>query len=97
MNELIFAYFGAISIVMFLSCVFVWILKEIKRSYKGKYYDNLRDKLDKYDELAKSVVKQANIIEKDDWNEYECSSYDFKKLTKELLELRKFKEKMLER
>ena len=94
MNELIFAYFGVISIIMFLLCAFVWILKEFKRIYKGKYYDNLRDKLDKYDELAKNVVKQANIIEKDNWNEYEYSSYDFKKLTKELLELRKLKEKM---
>lgn len=93
MNELIFAYFGAISIVMSLSCVFVWILKEFKGIYKGKYYDNLRDKLDKYDELAKNVVKQADIIEKDDWNEYEYSSYDFKKLTKELLELRKLRRK----
>ena len=94
MSELIFAYFGAISIVIFLLCVFVWILKEFKRSYKGEYYDNLRDKLDKYDELAKSVVKQANILEKDDWNEHKYSSYSFEKLTKELLELRKFKEKM---
>ena len=47
MSELIFAYFGAISLVLFLLCAFVWILKEFKRIYKGKYYDNLRDKLDK--------------------------------------------------
>ena len=94
MNELIFAYFGGISLIIFLSCIFLWILKEINRKYKGKYYDNLKDKLDKYDGLAKNVVKQANILEKDDWNEYEYSSYDFKKLTKELLELRKLKEKM---
>lgn len=92
MSELIFAYFGGISLIIFLSCIFLWILKEINRKYKGKYYDNLKDKLDKYDDLAKSVVKQANILEKDDWNECGYSSYNFEKLTKELLELRKIKE-----
>ena len=93
MNELIFAYFGGISLIIFLSCVFVWILKEFKRIYKGKYYDNLRDKLDKYDELAKNVVKQANILEKDEWHEYSYSDYNFEKLTKELVELRQLKDK----
>ena len=94
MNELIFAYIGAISLVLFLLCVFLWILKEFKQKYDGIYYDGLKDKIEKYDEFAKTVVKQANIIEKDDWDEYEYSSYTFEKLTKELIELRKFKEKM---
>ena len=94
MNELIFAYIGAISLVLFLLCVFLWILKEFKQKYDGIYYDGLKDKIEKYDEFAKTVVKQANIIEKDDWDEYEYSSYTFEKLTNELIELRKFKEKM---
>lgn len=95
MLELIFAWIGAGVSVVFVLSVFswLWIVYNKKRSIR---YHEVRDaKLKEYDELAREINRQSNILMRDDWDEWSWSGYDFKKLTKELIELRKFKEEYL--
>lgn len=91
MLELIFAWIGAGVSVIFVLSVFswLWIVYNKKRSIR---YHEVRDaKLKEYDELAREINRQANILMRDDWDEWSYSGYDFKNLTKELIDLRKFK------
>lgn len=91
MLELIFAWIGAGVSVVFVLSVFswLWIVYNKKRSIR---YHEVRDsKLKEYDELAREINRQANILMRDDWDEWSYSGYDFKNLTKELIDLRKFK------
>lgn len=92
MMELIFAWIGVGVLIVFALSIFswLWIVYNKKRSIR---YHEMRDaKLKEYDRLAKELNRQANILSRDDWDDWSWSNYDFKSFTKELIELRAFKD-----
>ncbi|MDT2742896.1 hypothetical protein [Lactococcus garvieae] len=93
MNELIFAYIGAVAVLIALICLLSWLWLSWRKDVNERFNKTVKEKLKRYDEFAQELNSQANILGRDEWGSFSWNYYDFEELTKEMVDLRKFKEK----
>ena len=92
MSELVFACIGALVSVLALVCLIVFLINRSKKNKYDRQFKSVQQKIERYDELAHQIKAQSDIILKDEWGDWRWKKYDFEKLTKEFIELRRFKE-----
>ncbi|NHI70459.1 hypothetical protein [Lactococcus garvieae] len=91
MNELIFAWIGAVVSVIALICLLSWLWIVYNNDVDKRYNEKRDEKLKEYDDFAKELNRQSDILGCDEWGHWSWEYYNFEKLTKEMIELRKFK------
>jgi len=91
MIENIFAWIGASVSMIAVISLFSWLWIVYNKDVNKRHHEKRDEKLKEYDDFARELIRQADILECDDWRPRSWEYYNFETLTKEMIELRKFK------